>query len=142
MSLSDVRTYFRTRLNYLGYKEWDDGFNYENIPENIIDKAYHIENFEGDKVSLNQTDLEIDMKVVTRIYFKGFRTIKEALDRADEKLETIFVEVLKPTNRLTGSSGLRDIQLDSFVKLPIAASNDNTILAEITWTAQINICTN
>lgn len=140
MSLTAVRTYFRTRLNSLGYSEWDDGFNYENIPENIIDKAYHIENFEGEKVSLNQTDLEIDMKVVTRVYFKGFRTIKEALDMADEKIETILVEVLKPTNRLTGTSGLRDIQLDGFVKLPLAESNDNTILIEITWKAQVNIC--
>lgn len=141
MSLVAVRTYFRTRLNFLGYREWDDGFYAENIPENIIDKAYHIDNFEGQKVSMNQTDLQLSVEVVTRVFYKGFRTVKESLDKADEKLQAIFVEVLKPTNRLTGTEGLRDVQLVEWAKEPIAISNDNTILVSIRWRVQVNICT-
>ncbi len=141
MSLSIVRSYFRARLNSLGYKEWDDGFNVDNIPENIINYAYHIDNFAGTVNSMNQTDLDIDVNVTTRIFFKGYRTVKDALDTVDQKLEDIFVEVLKPTNRLTGTAGLRDVQLVEYTKEPITFSNDNTIVATLIWRVQVNICT-
>ncbi len=141
MSLSTTRSYFKARLDALGYEEWQDGFNFENIPENIIDKAYHIENFEIETVQMDQAHIELDVKVVTRVFFKGFQTIKDALDSVDEKLEAIIVEVMKPTNRLTGSDGLREVQLTSIAKVPVALSNDNTVMAELNWTAQVNICT-
>ena len=140
MSLSTTRSYFRARLVSLGYKEWDDGFNFENIPENIIDKAFHIENFQTDFESSGNTGLEVRTRVITRVLFKGFRSVKDALDKCDDKVEAIIVEVLKPSNRLSGLDGLRDVRLDSIEKKPIAFSNDNTILVEITWTALINIC--
>lgn len=140
MSLTAVRPYFRARLNSLNYKEWDDGFNFDNIPENIIDKAYHIDDFEIVSNSLNQTDLDLECTVTTRIFLKGYRTPKEALDNANEKLEAIFREVLKPTNRLTGTQGLRNVLLTSVSKEPMALSNDNTILVTIVWSVQVNLC--
>ena len=140
MSLSTTRTYFRTRLTSLGYKEWADGFNYQNIPENILHQAFHIENFESDVVKTDPTGLELNTVVVTRVFFKGFRTVKEALDSTDAKLEAIIADVMKPSNRLSGADGLRNVLLESVVKLPISISNDNTILAELKWIAQVNIC--
>lgn len=141
MGLVDVRPYFRARLNSLGYKEWSDGFNFDNIPENIIDKAYHIDDFEVTFESLNQTDLELDVSVTTRLFFKGFRNVKEALDICNERLDAILVEVLKPTNRLTGTLGLRNVLLSSIKKEPVDVSNDNTIRVAIVWSVQVNLCT-
>lgn len=135
-----VRPYFRARFNTLGYTEWSDGFNYENIPENLIDKAYHIDDFEVSAESFNQTDLDLDCVVTTRVFLKGYRTPREALDIANERLDAIFREVLKPSNRLTGTLGLRNVLLTSVAKEPVALSNDNTILLSIVWSVQVNLC--
>lgn len=141
MSLTSIRPYFRARLNALAYKEWDDAFNFDNIPEDILDKAYHIEALSVSAQSMNQTDLQVEHEVVTRLFFKGFHKPKDALDKVMERLEDIFVEILKPTNRLTGTSGLRNVLLTSAELSPIADSNDNSILVTITWRVQVNICT-
>lgn len=138
--LSAVRPYFRARFATLGYKEWDDGFNFENIPENIIDKAYHIDDFTIQANSFNQTDLDLETLVTTRIFLKGYRSPKDALDNANERLEAILREVLKPSNRLTGTQGLRNVLLTNIAKEPIALSNDNTLLITIEWSVQVNMC--
>lgn len=141
MSLTAVRPYFRARLNSLGYKEWDDAFYAENIPENIIDKAYHIDANEINRASFSQTDLQLEHVVTTRLFFKGFFTPKDALDKTMERLDAILKEVLKPSNRLTGTSGLRNVDLQSVSIEPLADSNNNTLMVLLTWNVQVNLCT-
>lgn len=141
MSLTAVRPYFRARLNSLGYKEWDDAFYAENIPENIIDKAYHIDANEINRTSFSQTDLQLEHVVVTRLFYKGFFTPKDALDKTMERLDAILKEVLKPSNRLTGASGLRNVDLQGVTIEPLADSNNNTLLVTLTWNVQVNLCT-
>lgn len=140
MSLNLVRPYFRARLNALGYKEWSDGFNFDNIPENIIDKSYHLDANQITNTQLNHNDLEVSHTVVTRVWFKGFKTVKEALDRTMERIDDIMVEVLKPTNRVTGTGGLRNVTLDNVVIEPLADSNDNTIRVSLTWDVRVYVC--
>ncbi len=142
MSLNAVRPYFRARLNALGYREWSDGFNFENVPENIIDKSYHLDANEITNVALHQVDLEVEHQVITRVWFKGFKTPKEALDRTMERVEDIIVEVLNPTNRLTGATGLRNVEFVNVSISPLADSNDNTIQAALTWNTKVFICLN
>lgn len=142
MSLSAVRPYFRARFVALGYREWSDGFNFENIPESIIDKSFHLDANTLSNVAMGQTDLEIEHRVVTRCWFKGFRTPKEALDRTMERVEDIIVEVLNPANRLTGSTGLRNVELSEVTVSPIAESNDNTIQVSLAWDTRVYICLN
>lgn len=142
MSLNAVRPYFRARLNALSYKEWSDGFNFQNIPENIVDKSFHLDANTINNVALGQTDLEVEHQVITRVWYKGFKTPKEALDRAMERIEDIIVEVLNPSNRLTGATGLRNVEFVSVALSPIAESNDNTIEAALTWNTKVFICLN
>jgi hypothetical protein len=56
MSLTSVRPYFRTHCNALGFTEWMDGFNIENIPSTLIDMAYHIGPPQTTGISNNQGD--------------------------------------------------------------------------------------
>lgn len=136
MSLATTRTYFKARMTGLGYEEWEDGFNFDNIPENIIDKAFHIENIVANKIDMNHTDIHLMVDVNLRVFFKGYQSIREALDLIDDDIEEILIEVLRPSNRLIGADGLRDIQLDGFRKLPIA-SNDNSVIVEMNWKARV-----
>lgn len=141
MSLTAVRPYFRARLNSLGYREWDDAFYADNIPENIIDKAYHIDANEISRTSFSQTDLQLEHVVTTRLFFTGFFKPKDALDKTMERLDAILKEVLKPSNRLSGTSGLRNVDLQGVTIEPLSDSNDNTLLVSLTWNVQINLCT-
>lgn len=139
MSLSEVRPYFRARMNYLGYTEWADAFNFENIPESILDKSYHIDANQIRVISFNQADLSIDHSVTLRLFLKGFRTPKDALDSAMIRLDAIYQEVLKPGNRLTGTGGLRNVLLDSTDLQPLSRSNDNAVMVEMNFIAKVHI---
>lgn len=141
MSLTEIRPYFRTRFNALGYSEWQDAFNIENVPESIIDGSYHIEAFEIPAKSLNQTDLQLEPIVITKLVFLGFRYPSEALDKAMEALDDIYVEVLLPANRLEGTGGLRNVLLIDTNIEPLNFDNDNGILITIRWRCQVNLCT-
>lgn len=139
MSLTAVRPYFRSRLDALGLFEWDDAFNFENIPEALLDGAYHIDANDIGNVSLNQNDLHLDHTVIIRTFIKGFRTPKEALDTAMQRLEDIYKEVLKPSNRVTQASGLRNVLLNSTIIEPISESNDNAVMCEISFSVRVHI---
>ena len=43
MSLSNIKSLFRTRLEGQSFEEWEDAFNLENIPNSSLDKAFHIQ---------------------------------------------------------------------------------------------------
>ena len=77
MALTNIKSYFRTRLDSLSFTEWDDAFNVSNIPANLLDKAYHIQfdNVVGDK--LNGENQTAKSTIIIRLFFKGFRNPNE-----------------------------------------------------------------
>lgn len=133
MSLTAVRSYFRTRLDALSFKEWKDGFNYENIPSNILDKSYHIMSGSVSGLSNNQTAQEVEQSVTIRVFFKGYRDPATGIDNAVTDAETIIKSCVKASNRLTGL--LKNVKFNSMGISEIAISNDNAIMIEIEFTA-------
>lgn len=136
MSLTLVRPYFRTRLDSLGYSEWTDGFDFENVPETILDRSYHLEIGSMSLIGTNQTLVDIAYPILVRVYLKGFRDPATAIDDAVEAGEGIICDVTKVTN--ANGQGIKDVQFASFDVLPKdVASNDNIVLLELSFNARI-----
>jgi hypothetical protein len=135
MSLSDIRPYFRTHFTAEGFTEWKDGFGADNIPENIIDKAFHIDGTSTiGGISNNQADMDTGTAQLVRFFIKGFRNPADAIDKAYLKVENILKRTQKSSNRLTT---LLDVVFEGASILPLADSNDNAVLVEMNFTARV-----
>lgn len=134
MALTDIRVYFRTQMEALGYVEWRDGFNADNIPSTLLDNSFHIES--GDvtpTVSSHQVH-EFDCPVTIRIFMKGFLDPVSAIDDSYASVETIYSGLLLPSNRL--GTTVQDIIPTSVRVSPLTLQNDNAVLVEIDFNAK------
>lgn len=137
MSLTNVRSDIRERMNLLGYTEWLDAFNLENVPETIIDKSYHIGSARGDGVKLNMHDQVIDFAQTIVFWRSGFSNPGEGLDLAIEGIQEILCDVLGPARRITPT--FKNIRFQDFSLEPGAEDNDNLIKATINLTVQVSL---
>lgn len=117
-------------MKALGFHEWTDAFNIENIPSTKIDRAYHLETISGSGVKQNQQDVELTTEVSVRFFRKGFRTPADAIDQSLTHLDQVIKDILSPQVRLT-QVGIKNITLSGFSLSPLDESNDNTILASV-----------
>lgn len=132
MSISNVRGFYKTRLEGLGFEQWDDGFNFENIPSTILDGAFHIEVNPSSGGPTNQTIQNVTMPVTVRVFRKGFRNVSEGIDSAILDVENIICDIIAPAVRL--SSDIKNVVLDGFSVNPLDDSNDNAIMIELNFT--------
>lgn len=135
MALTDVRSYFRTRMNALSFKEWPDGFNFENIPKNIINKTFHIQSDTITPDATNMTTYDFSSPVILRLFIKGFRDPAQAIDDAIGFYEEILCEVLDPANRL--GTLIQNISPGPTSILPLSDNNDNAVILEMEFTARV-----
>lgn len=131
MSITAVKSYFRSRCTAVGLKEWKDGFAFDNIPSNIIDKSYHLEIGPAVGVSLNQNDQEINCQIIVRIFVKGFRDPASGIDTALSLTENLLEQSLAANNRLTQTSGIKQVTFENVNFEPPQGNNDNLIIASV-----------
>lgn len=131
MSFAAVLPYFRARMSALGYAEWDDSFNFKNIPENIVNGAYHLEFETATSGPANQQPHRFDSPVILRVFFKGYRDTKQVRDDALTNADTILAEILDPNNRL--GTTLKDIVPSTIDIVTVDDSNDNDIILEMVF---------
>ena len=136
MTLGGVRGYFRTHLDAVGLSEWRDGFNFENIPANILDRAYHIEVGTTTTGPANQMHYTFQMPITVRVFLKGFRDPSQSIDDALDLANTIYAEVLDAANRLQ-TAGLKDIRPTSVFPQPLQLTNDNAVILELGFIAYL-----
>lgn len=132
--LTSVRPFFRTRLNGLGFSEWKDGFQSDNIPRSLLDGAYHIESGLVTPTAPNQQLSVFDSEVVVRVFFKGFRSPADAIDKALEKAEVILSDILQPDVKHSLTC-IKDIRSEQITVEPLAATNDNSVILTMNFTA-------
>ena len=137
MSLEKIRPFFRERLSDLGFLEHEDVFNRENIPKTIIDKSFHIliDSISGG--SINHTHQDITAGVTISLYFKGFRDVGQTLDASILDVERIIKQVCNVKAR---TSELLNVVFNSADFSAINIENDNSIIAEMSFDAQIVMC--
>lgn len=127
MSMQDVRSYFRLRLNDLSLDEWTDAFNFENVPSTMLADRYHIDTKSFSTVRYSHDVLELESTVFIRSFIKGFRTLSSAYDDAVERAESIIKKCCKASDAKT-KSGIKDVRFQAVEIDPIDASNDNVFL--------------
>lgn len=125
MSFTNIRPYFRTRLDSLGFREWPDAFNIDNNPSSIIDLSYHLGPVQVSTIKQNQGDFESDGSISVHLWVKGYADPSVALDDSLTNAQSILVDVLKASNRIGGN--LKNVFLDGIATEPIAGSNDNVV---------------
>lgn len=138
--ISDVLTYARARLSALGYTEWEDAFNFENLPKGRIDRAFHVQLGAPTGGNVGQDNQEIEVPFTVRVFVSPAKNTKSNYSTAVSKTDTIIADLLKSTNRL-GQAGLKNISFNTATLEPIADSNDNGVIVELTFTALVVIST-
>lgn len=132
MSLINARQYFRTKLKSIGYKEWSDPLNVENIPSTILDKAFHIEHPSIDPISINQQSLDINHRINIKTFYKGFSEPQLAMDKALTELERILQAVMPAVSRLN-ISNVKNIIFQGAFPRALSQSNDNVVVLELNF---------
>lgn len=135
MSMTEVRTYFRARLNALNYREHPDGFNFENIPQTILDRSYHLEIGLITGSTANQETHNFSYPLTIRIFLKGFRDPAAKIDDAIGQAEVILADVLKPSNRLGVT--IKDVVPDTVQVIPLDGTNDNDMILQMDFTTNL-----
>lgn len=137
MSMTAVRSYFRSRCLAVSLKEHLDAFNDENIASNYLDQAFHVSLSGFSGIKLNQHAQEINCDVAVKFWLKGFRTPLTALDTAVQKSETLLKEVLKNSNRLGQS--VKNVVFNNVSYEPLSEDNDNAIKVTMNFTAYVAV---
>lgn len=134
MSLSNVRSYLKTRMDSLGYSEWRDGFKTDNIPETISDLSYHILVESIDGGAINHTHQETFSNVSMKVFYRGYRDVTEAIDTAILGIETIVKDICKVSNR---TNTVLNVVFNGVEFSPINDANDNSVLADMDLTVRV-----
>jgi hypothetical protein len=139
MSLSQLKSYFRTRVESIGtYKEHKDAFNWQNISEMGLNKAYHIQLQEASRASLSHPTLvEVNAPVTVRLFFKGYRDPAAGVDTAVVEADKLIKAACKASNRL--GTTLKNVTFNSMSIEPLDETNDNSILTTLNFTASVYI---
>jgi len=135
MSLTDVRSYFRTRMDGLGYNEWTDGFEFEEIPETVLDRTYHITTGALSLNTASHTVNDINYPVELRLYLKGFANPASAIDDSILEGQRIICDVTKVTN--ANGIDVKDVTFVSMEPTPKGVSNDNIVLLVMSFDARV-----
>jgi hypothetical protein len=135
MSLSGVRPYFVNAALSLGYRKHPDGFAFDNIAGTVFDKSFHVEAFNFPATPRNMSDLEFEIPVTVRLFFKGYRNVDEGIERAVNGAEG-FIDYALKVERANVGPDIKSVQLSQIVIEPYATTNDNYVIARIELTAR------
>lgn len=134
MTLDGLRGFFRTQIDALGYREWEDGFNRNNIPATVIDRAYHLQIGRIVSAPANQLHHVFSFPIKVSVHRKGFRNPSVAIDQTLADAQNIMSVILAPETRLQ-TNGLKDIRPTSVEVVPLSESNDNAVIVEIEFSS-------
>ena len=140
MSFTAPRPYMRDLMDTLNYREWTDGFNFENIPSTIFDESYHLETGLVSGLPANQVVHQFDFPLTLRVFLKGFRDPASAIDDALLRADEINASVLSPSNRLSETTGIKDVVPGTVQVLPYDTTNDNAVILEMVFNFNLIEC--
>lgn len=136
MSLSAVRTYFRTRMKSLGYKEWTDGFASDNIPNTIVDRCFHmVTETPINTITQNHTTLDLLFPMTIHFFVKGFRDPASAIDKSLELGQGIVCDIIRPSN--ANGVTIKSVQFLDMIPIQLAESNDNDVILEMNFNVRL-----
>lgn len=131
--MTTIRPYVRARCNELNLREWKDGFAFDNIPRNLINRSYHIESNLVDGIKLNQNEQELSHIVNLRVFLKGYRDPASGIDDVILLSENVIKQMLDTSVRVAQTGGIKNVYFDGMVIEPIDEENDNFIISNMTF---------
>ena len=140
MSARSAKDFIKDTMADLGYRFWPDGFNIENIPSTVFNKAFHIEvtgtnsNEYGNLCQIRNTNF------ILRVFVKGFRDVGGMIDTSLDYADDILANITSIPERLS-VDGVLNIHSESIDLRPLE-SNDNAIIIELGLRAQYAMETN
>ena len=137
--ITAVRPYFRNILNGLTFSEWEDPFNFDNIPSTIIDKAYQMTSGVIAGSTANQLTYRFDYPLTVSIIFKGYNNVIEAVAEAEAQADIILAETQKVANRLN-TDGIKDVIPLNISIIPLGVSNDNIVVLQMEFNTVLYNC--
>ena len=123
--IATALNYAQARMEALGYEEWEDDFNHENIPQNKLEDVYQIEVGSISGGQQNQYDLEILVPLKVYFFVAPKRDVLANRDSALSALDTLVAAFVLGSNRLAYGSGLKDVRFKNAALEKLADSNDN-----------------
>jgi len=135
MSLSNVRPYFRGKLEGLGFEEWRGSIESpENVPETMLEKVFHIGGSTINVVGPSHQTHQFSLACPVTLFVKGFGDEAGALDASDAIILDVLCEVLSAADRSTENYLL--INLDGIDREILNDDNNNALRIVFNFTAQ------
>jgi hypothetical protein len=139
MSFLSVKQYARARMVGLGFVEWPD-VSWRNIPQTRLNDVFHLEHSEARAVVQDHDSLHVEVPFSVRVFLSQGRDPKSLADEILETAYGVVADFVAAANRLTQST-MKNVQFESMTIEPLDDSNDNGIIAKISFTALVIIST-
>jgi len=138
MSLTKVIPYVRDKMTLLGFEEWEDEFNIDNIPRSQLDKTYHLEIGLIDGSEASHTCFDFDFPLIMTVHscLTGPQGSSKAAEEMLELTDRILCSVLALEDRYS-QEGFLKITPTSVDFEPLSSSNDNVIRVKIQFGVRI-----
>lgn len=122
-----VRDFLRTAIAdaNLGYKEWADAINNENIPSNILDKRFHILVSNASLPPQNNINNRFSLSCEIALFRKGFVKPQEIYDQAYDEAICLSQFISNPAN-WNQENSIKQVTVQAITPSAIDESNDNT----------------
>lgn len=129
--ISSVRDFMIARIKEESsdFKEWKDGFNRDNIPRTIFNRAFFIQ---YNSVTLQDDEgcfFFDDVSMNVDLFFKGFRDPQSALDSAMDTAQNIRRRAMNPKR---AGDVIKRVDGLSITPEPVD-TNDNAIIVSLSF---------
>lgn len=139
MSLTSIRPYFSERLIESGFTEWMDGFAFDNIPSNVLNKSFHQLMLTGTEEQADAQDLSLIQPVEIRCFFKGYVNVHAAIQEAIVSSEDVIRNCVNVENYI--GTALTGVFFSSVNIEPLQnEENDNVVVVVLRFDCKIHIC--
>lgn len=141
MSFIDLRPYFQARMKTVDedLREWEDGFNIENIPSTILNKSWHFKTGLFSNIGAQgHTAFKFTCPVTINVILKGYGQPKEAIDTALFLSDAIVKECTDVVHRLN-QANIKNVLPDTVNIRELSQTNDNIVVLEMQFNCTVMI---
>lgn len=118
------------------FRQWEDAFNVENIPSNVLDRAWHVRFGPFSFTKNAQNCMNFSSLITLSVFFKGYRSPKDAVDQALLYTDIIIKKCCSPINRLN-QAAIKNVLPGNIDIRELDNSNDNAAVLEIQFNCEI-----
>ena len=113
--------YLKDILKNNGYREWEDALNFENIPNSLLDKSYHLEIGQGRGQKIH----EILHNIRIRLFYKGYKNPASATNLAYDEMEKLATLII--AGRISHAK-IKNIVFNNYQIEKQDKTNDNNVM--------------